>query len=88
LLDLLLAQARIGAGGAGLRAGVAFLQAADQRVVGVALYVRMGADHLLCMHPCLSSCVSKPVRSRRYRTPEAEDSFEATTSTKRVSIAL
>ncbi|WP_161993547.1 hypothetical protein [Muricoccus nepalensis] len=57
LLNHLLAETGIGAGGTGLRTRVALLDALDQDVVGASLNVWMRADHLLDMHGCdLSLC--------------------------------
>jgi hypothetical protein len=48
--DTVFHDASVGAGNAGLRAIVAFFNAADQRVIGLAFYIRVGADHLLGVH--------------------------------------
>ena len=50
LLDHLLGEAGIGAGGASLSAGVAFVDAADQRLADAAPHVGMRADNLSRMH--------------------------------------
>jgi hypothetical protein len=50
LLDHLLGQAGIGACGAGLRAGIAFVDAADQRLADVAPHVGMRTDDVSRMH--------------------------------------
>src|SRR6185369_3014543 len=50
LLHHALRQAGVGAGGAGLGAGITFLDAADQGVVDLALDGRVGADHFAGVH--------------------------------------
>src|SRR6185436_11860400 len=50
LLHHALRQAGVGTGGAGLGAGVTFLDAADQGVVDLALDSRVGADHFAGVH--------------------------------------
>jgi hypothetical protein len=48
--DHFLGQAGVCAGGAGLGAGIAFLDTTDQHVVGLALHFRMRVDHFLNVH--------------------------------------
>lgn len=47
---LLLAQARVSAGRTCLRAGIALLDAADERVIRLSANARVRADHLMYMH--------------------------------------
>jgi hypothetical protein len=49
-LDLFLCEAGIGARGTRLGTGVAFLNAADQHVIGLAVHVWVCADHFLGLH--------------------------------------
>jgi hypothetical protein len=49
-LDMVFPEAGVGAGKAGLAAIVAFLDAANERVVHPAVHVRMRADDVLNMH--------------------------------------
>src|SRR5215207_615523 len=50
LLHHALRQAGVGTGGTGLGAGIAFLDAADQGIIDLALDGRVGADHLAGVH--------------------------------------
>jgi hypothetical protein len=50
LVDHVLGEARVRAGGTGLRAGIAFFDASDEDIVGAAADIRMRADHLLNLH--------------------------------------
>lgn len=49
-LHVVFGEASVGAGRAGLGAGVALLDAADERIVGLAADLRVGTDHLLRVH--------------------------------------
>lgn len=69
-LDVILRQTGVGTGCAGLRAGVALLNAADERVVCLSAHVGMSADHLLRVHGNLHPSGTLPPGSSNRRSKE------------------
>jgi hypothetical protein len=67
---VILGQARIGAGRAYLSTRVAFLNTADQSIVGLSSHSGMGADHLMSLHDrlafaCVAGALVTPRRALR-----------------------
>src|SRR5262249_38545022 len=52
--DLVLSEAGVRARGTRLAAGVAFLNAADQHIIGLAAHIGMRADHFMDLHRDIS----------------------------------
>jgi hypothetical protein len=61
-----LSQARVGARRACLCTRVAFLNTADQSIVGLSSHIGMGADHLMSLHDRLRFSSRRPCGSRAW----------------------
>jgi hypothetical protein len=87
-LDLFFREASIRAGGASLRARIAFFNAPDQQMISLAAYVWMRADHFLGLHRDISGSIAPffpSVRPRKSSAAQRKNFVRSGTKSRRTA---